>query len=78
MYRHYKGQMYRVLHVAQHSETSEELVVYEELYGEHDVWARPIGMFQETVETRSGPRQRFELVNLEEDHSHGTDTVRRR
>ncbi|GHF03088.1 DUF1653 domain-containing protein [Streptomyces fumanus] len=65
IYRHYKGELYRVLHVAQHSETSEQLVVYQGLYGKHDIWARPLSMFQEAVETQSGPKQRFSFVRDE-------------
>ncbi len=65
VYRHYKGNLYRVLHVAQHTETSEQLVVYQALYGDHGVWVRPLTMFQETVETQTGTQQRFELVKEE-------------
>lgn len=50
IYRHYKGQRYRVLGMAQHSETLEPLVVYQALYGNHGLWVRPAAMFCETVE----------------------------
>lgn len=49
-YRHYKGNMYEVLGVARHSETLEELVVYRALYGENELWVRPVKMFLEEVE----------------------------
>ncbi|MET8881795.1 DUF1653 domain-containing protein [Streptomyces rubiginosohelvolus] len=62
VYRHYKGNLYRVLHVAQHSETAEQLVVYQELQGRRAVWARPLEMFKETVNTPSGPQRRFSPV----------------
>jgi hypothetical protein len=57
IYEHYKGMRYRVLHIARHSETLEELVVYQQLYGTGDVWVRPLAMFLETV--NGVPRFRF-------------------
>ena len=61
-YRHFKGKEYRVLAVARHSETLEEMVVYQQLYGEQGVWVRPLEMFLEIVE-RDGKRMyRFEEV----------------
>lgn len=57
-YRHFKGKEYRVLGVARHSETLEELVVYQALYGEGGLWVRPAQMWEETVERDGycGPR----------------------
>ena len=62
IYRHYKGSLYQVLHMAKHSETEEELVVYRCLYGEYDVWVRPLAMFTETIEVDGKQVARFELV----------------
>ena len=62
IYRHYKGNLYQVLHTAQHSETEELLVVYRCLYGEYDVWVRPLTMFTETVEVDGKEIPRFELI----------------
>lgn len=60
VYRHFKGKEYRVLSVARHSETLEEMVVYQQLYGERSIWVRPLSMFLEVVE-RDGKRMyRFE------------------
>ena len=50
IYRHYKGNLYQVLHIAIHSETHEKLVVYRALYGEYGVWVRPFAMFCEMVQ----------------------------
>lgn len=49
-YRHFKGNDYRVLFTAKHSETLEEMVVYQALYGDRSVWVRPASMWNETVE----------------------------
>lgn len=60
-YEHYKGKPYRVLAVAKHSETLEEMVVYQQQYGEEGIWVRPLGMFLEdvTVEGKTVPRFKF-------------------
>lgn len=55
VYRHFKGNRYRVLFTARHSETEEELVVYQALYGEGGYWVRPAAMWNEEVE-RDGRR----------------------
>jgi cyclomaltodextrinase len=61
-YRHYKGNEYRVLGLARHSETLEVLVVYEALYGERGLWVRPAAMFTETVLHQGGRVPRFAFV----------------
>ncbi len=62
-YRHFKGNHYEVIAVAKHSETLEEMVVYRALYGEGQVWVRPLGEFLDTV-TRDGKTQvRFEEID---------------
>ena len=61
-YEHYKGKPYRVLAIARHSETLEEMVVYQQLYGEEGVWVRPLGMFQETVEVDGKVIPRFRHI----------------
>ena len=62
IYRHYKGNLYQVLHTAQHSETEEALIVYRCLYGEYGVWVRPLVMFSETVTVDGKQLPRFELI----------------
>ena len=56
-YRHFKGNAYEVIAVAKHSETLEPLVVYRALYGDGDVWVRPLAEFTDTV-TREGKMYR--------------------
>ena len=62
LYRHYKGNDYRVLGLARHSETREPMVVYEALYGERGTWVRPAAMFTGTVEVDGRRVPRFERV----------------
>jgi len=61
-YKHYKGNMYEVIGVAKHSETLEELVVYRALYGENELWIRPLKMFLEKVEVEGKKVKRFESI----------------
>lgn len=62
VYRHYKGNNYRLLAVARHSETLEEYVVYEGLYGKHDIWVRPLSLFRETILIDNKPQPRFTFI----------------
>ena len=62
LYRHYRGNNYRVLFLARHSETQESLVIYQALYGEQGFWARPAAMFGESVERDGRTVPRFERV----------------
>lgn len=57
-YQHYKGNYYNVMGVAKHSETEEEYVVYQALYGNGGLWIRPKEMFLEnvTVDGKEVPR----------------------
>ena len=66
LYQHYKGAQYRVLGVAKHSETEEELVVYQALYGAFGLWVRPLSMFMEQVEINGVQQSRFTLLQAEE------------
>ena len=61
-YRHYKGPEYEVLMTARHTETEEELVVYQALYGERGYWVRPLKMFLETVNVNGIEQRRFEQI----------------
>ncbi len=51
IYRHFKGNVYFVIAVAEHSETGEKLVVYFPSPGdEFKVWVRPLAMFEEEID----------------------------
>ena len=64
-YRHFKGNEYEVIGIANHSETLEKMVVYRALYGERELWVRPAEMWNETVE-RDGKRfPRFTYIGEE-------------
>ena len=67
IYRHYKGQRYRVLGTARYSETLEPMVVYQALYDEHGLWVRPAAMFCETIELDGEPIARFALEQADDE-----------
>jgi len=64
IYRHYKGGVYRVVDFARHSESLEELVIYKNVET-GDCWARPIGMWNETVLYNGAELPRFQLQAAE-------------
>lgn len=61
-YRHFKGMEYEVIGVAHHSESFEDFVVYRALYGEGDLWIRPLSMFFEKVERDGRVFDRFTFI----------------
>ena len=62
LYRHFKGNMYKVLYTARHSETMEEMVVYQALYGDMGIWVRPRAMFCEEIVRDGKTFVRFEFI----------------
>jgi hypothetical protein len=59
LYQHFKGNYYKVLDVARHSETQEYMVVYKALYGPKEMWVRPLSMFTESVQRDGKMMPRF-------------------
>ena len=62
LYRHFKGNEYRVLYTATHSETLEPMVVYQALYGQRGIWVRPAAMWNETVTLEGKTLPRFPYI----------------
>ena len=66
IYKHSKtGNKYRVHFIAKHSETLEDMVVYEALYNNEKskYWVRPAKMFDEIVEVGGNKVPRFVFVS---------------
>ncbi|MGC9599508.1 MAG: DUF1653 domain-containing protein [Minisyncoccia bacterium] len=62
IYQHYKGNRYKVIVIATHSETGEKMVVYQALYGKRKMWVRPLAMFAERIRVNGKKVPRFRLI----------------
>ncbi len=72
VYRHYKGDYYIVRAIAKHSETCERMVIYQALYGDGELWARPLSLFMDKIDHAKHPdvkqEHRFELQEIKSNH----------
>ena len=62
IYRHYKGNKYKVIAIGKHSETLEQLVVYQALYGNNEIWCRPISMWNDDINVDGKIKKRFQII----------------
>ncbi len=69
IYRHFRGNEYKLISIAKHSETLEDMVVYQALYAERGLWVRPLSMWDELVEHDGRKVRRFEYVGDQADLS---------
>lgn len=55
IYRHFKGNLYRIVTIAHHAETGERVVVYQALYGDYAIYVRELSSFMSRVDRRKYP-----------------------
>jgi len=64
LYQHYRGSYYQVLGICRHSETLEEMVVYQALGDDYGLWVRPRAMFEELTEVNGKKKPRFKFIRV--------------
>lgn len=78
IYKHFKGNLYKVLAVAVHTESEEKLVVYQSVDNPDRVFARPLEMFMSDIDRFRYPliraKYRFTLVSEPEEETNGEET----
>jgi len=62
LYKHYKGNLYQVIGIARHTESGDELVVYQALYGDYGLWVRPKNMFCKKIMYNEEETNRFTFI----------------
>lgn len=62
LYKHYKGNIYKVLNVGIHTETMEEMVVYQDVNAPDKIWIRPASMWNDEINIDGNIVKRFQII----------------
>ena len=67
IWRHFKNKLYKIIAIAQHTETDEKMVVYQAMYGNEGIYARPLDMFMSEVDWEKYPdvEQKYRFARIE-------------